>query len=280
MMIAVTSVSAKSILSRASGYIQAYDYTLSPSKGCGFGCTYCYVPTLFFTPRHLAHAWGEQVEIKANAPELLRRAGEQGKLAGARIYFSPNTDPYQPHERGLPAEQRITRRLLEAFCDYPPRTLVMQTRAPWVIEDLDLLERLGPRVVVAMSVTTDREDVRRIFEPRCASIRLRVEALATLHRAGIRTQGSLAPLLPCDPDALAALVDPHCDWVVAQAFQTCGPGARTWSPALRLVEAHGWQGWLEGGADVGQAMARLREIFGPRYHEGRDGFSFPATSRS
>lgn len=99
------------------------------------------------------------------------------------------------------------------------------------------------------------------------------KVLATIHAAGIPTQASLSPLLPCNPLALAALVDPHCDWVTVQPFHGQGCGARTWTPARQIIAADGWEDWLEGGSAVTAAMDALRRYFGRRFHEGREGFS-------
>lgn len=249
-------------------FMADYDYTITPYGGRTLDCTYCYVPTLFYL-RRLSATWGRTLEVRRNAPELLRRAAEAGKLAGKRIYLSPNTDPYVPQER----EHRVTHRLLEVMVEHPPELLVIRTRAPWVTDDLELLRRLGRRVVVAISVTTDDDEVRKAFEPACPPIRRRVDSLAALHAAGVRTQASLSPLLPCNPDALADLVGPHCDWVVVQPFKRGGAGARTRKTALEIIDRAGWQAWLAGGPAVQRAMNRLRERLGPRYHEGQDGFS-------
>jgi len=127
-------------------------------------------------------------------------------------------------------------------------------------------------VVVALSITTNREDVRRVFEPRCPPIQDRVSALRELHMAGVRTQASLAPLLPCDPLELADLVGHHCDWVVSQSLKIGGSGARTRTPALKLVEEHGWLEWLAEGVEARRSLEMLRDIFGRRFHEGREGF--------
>ncbi len=260
---------AKSILSPGSGYIGSYDYTVNPYTGCRFGCTYCYVPTIVYHAQD-APSWGLAVTPKDDAPELLLRAAKSGKLDGKTIFLSPSTDPYVPQEKPL----EVIRRLIEVFCAYPPRLLVVQTRSSLVCRDTDLFQRLGGKVVVGMSITTDRDDVRKTFEPRCEPIKTRVRALADLHDAGIVTQASLAPLLPCDPTALAELVSVHCNWAVTQALKM-GQGARTWKPALNIVRAHGWQGWLEGGLEVAAAIQKLQELLRGRLHVGRAGFAYP-----
>jgi DNA repair photolyase len=269
-MIRVRTTRAKSILSPASGYIGDHDFTLSPYVNCPHACAYCYVPTLVHH-RRLAAIWGQEVTAKENAADLLERDARRGKVAGKRIYMSPNVDPYVPQERRF----RITRGILEVFTRYPPGLLVIQTRSHLVLDDIELIERLREHVVVAISVTTHDERMRVLFERSCPPIARRVEALATLHAAGVRTQASVAPLLPSDPDRLARLLGPHVDWVSVQPFHARGPGARTWAPALAIIRERGWEGWLESGPDAHRAMARLRELFGLRYHEGRDGFGLP-----
>ena len=61
---------AKSILSKASGYIGAYDFTLNPYKGCQYGCSYCYAAA--FSPNQkMRQDWGKWVIVKDNAAALL-----------------------------------------------------------------------------------------------------------------------------------------------------------------------------------------------------------------
>jgi len=180
-------VPAKSILSKASGYIGAFDYTLNPYKGCAFGCDYCYA-AFFAESASRMGAWGDWVEAKENAVSLLSRLG--GRIAYKSIYMSSVTDPYQPIELKL----QLTRQLLEAMLPHQPR-LVVQTRSPFVLRDLDLLRQFKV-MRVNMTVTTDDDSIRKEFEPQCPSIRQRLEAIEKVKAAGVRTGICLTPLLP------------------------------------------------------------------------------------
>lgn len=62
----------RSILSPASGFISAYDFTLNPYRGCQYACSYCYAAA--FSPNEkMRRDWGNWVILKQNATELLKR---------------------------------------------------------------------------------------------------------------------------------------------------------------------------------------------------------------
>ena len=180
------------ILTRATGFMDEYDFTLNPYGGCSFGCTYCYAAFFSKTaPRR--DTWGQWVTVKENALEslLLRR---RGALDGKLIYMSSVTDPYQPIERSLD----LTRDLLGVLADRHRPKLVVQTRSPDVVRDWDLFRRIesrGGRVQVNMTVTTDDEDVRRAFEPHCPSNAVRLRAISEVQAAGVDTCITMTPLL-------------------------------------------------------------------------------------
>ena len=213
----VSHAPARDILTRATGFIGAYDFTLNPYSGCTFGCTYCYA-AFFNRTAEDRDNWGYWVRIKENAVELLQRRLRRAPdyLDGKAIYMSSVTDPYQPIERGA----GITRGILEVMAGTGPANrgqppllnddgvrpktpapkprLVIQTRSPDVVRDCDLFRRIesnGGRVRVNMTVTTDDEDIRRTFEPYCPSNPARLRAVAKLHDAGIDTCVTLTPLL-------------------------------------------------------------------------------------
>ena len=56
-----------------------------------------------------------------------------------------------------------------------------------------------------MTVTTDSERVRKIFEPQCPPNASRLAAIAEIKRVGIATSVTMTPLLPVeDADSFAA----------------------------------------------------------------------------
>ncbi len=195
---------AREILMKATGFMEAYDFTLNPYSGCSFGCTYCYAAFFSRTPEDREN-WGRWVKVKENAVELLgkERKRKRQALDGKRIYMSTVTDPYQPIDREL----GLTRELLEVMADGHKPKLVVQTRSPDVTRDIDLFRRIeenGGRVQVNMTVTTDDEDVRRSFEPFCPSNANRLEAIAEVQAEGVDTCITMTPLLWVnDPEGFA-----------------------------------------------------------------------------
>ena len=223
--VAVAEADARGILTRASGFIEEYDYTLNPYGGCSFGCSYCYAAFFSRTPGR-RDGWGGWVEVKRNAVELLRKK-RPGSLDGKRIYMSSVTDPYQPIER----KAGITRGLLEIMAERNPvgeplhrPRLVVQTRSPDVARDCDLfraIEANGGRVRVNMTVTTDDEDVRRAFEPSCPANARRLDAIREVREAGVEACVTMTPLLLVrDAEAFAErLLATGVREYVVQSFQ-------------------------------------------------------------
>jgi len=174
---------AKAILSES----KVHDYTVNPYVGCELGCTYCYAR---FIKRFTGHreAWGDFVDVKANAPSLLER--ELGRKGIGRVWISGICDPYQPIER----EYELTRECLKILSRHGwPVTI--QTKSPLVLLDLDILRDFKGLEVI-LTVTTADDRIRRIFEPKAPSIEDRIGALERLSSEGIRTRAMIAPILP------------------------------------------------------------------------------------
>lgn len=188
----VTYQMTRDILTRTSGFMEAYDYTLNPYSGCSFGCTYCYA-AFFATSKEERDGWGYWVKVKENAVLSLQRR-PPGRLDGSLIYMSSVTDPYQPIERKL----GITKVLLEILAEHHKPKLVVQTRSPYVVRDIELFKKItarGGQVQINMTVTTDDEDIRRTFEPLCPSNHRRLDAISKIKEGGIRACITMTPLI-------------------------------------------------------------------------------------
>ena len=251
---------ARSILSETSGFIAqaGFSHSLSPARNCTFGCTYCYVPTMGIygglKPPDWRR-WGRFTTFKENAPELLLRALGPEQV----IYCSPLVDPYQPAEES----EALMPRILDALIARPPRVFALQTRGPLVRRDIARLGELARRATVriSFSLTTDREDVRRLYEPHCAPLAARLEVMRELRAAGLEVYATLAPLLPCDPERLvdlalaATTADLIADPFHVRAVKT--HGATTREAARRISAARGFASWHDPEFQT-QVVERMR----------------------
>lgn len=244
-------ITAKSILGKAVGRLDAYDLTLNPYRGCQFGCSYCYAAFFQPEPEKVEH-WGEWVEVKSNALALLRA---DKRVAGAKMYVGSATDPYQPVE----LQTGLTRSLLGFMAQLPvqPR-LVIQTRSPIVARDIDLLRQFK-NLRVNMSITTDSEVVRRAFEPKTASIGRRIETVEKLVAAGIETGVCVSPMLPIhDPKMFAErLRATGASKFTTSAFHKGkNPyAAGTRRQAIKIAREMEW-----GGAEYVEAVIEMRAV--------------------
>lgn len=256
----ITFSDARTILSKATGYISDYDYTLNPYRGCAFGCFYCYAA--FFSGQEKQDRWGEWVDVKNNAVDLMRKFGV--RMTGAKIYMSSVTDPYQPIE----LRTNLTRGLLEVMVEHQPR-LVVQTRSPLVERDFDLLLKLKV-CRVNMTITTDDDKVRRDFEPSCASIDRRFKAIENAKSVGLRTSICITPMLPIrDVDAFVQrLIAANADVYVSQAFQynDFPFAASTRAKAISVANNYKWD-----ARSYASVRSRLLDYI-PNLYEGQDGF--------
>lgn len=245
---------ARSILRPQKDERYGFGYSLNPYRGCSHGCLYCYVRDYPHPLRggegalRPASTWGGWVTPKLNAPALLW--AQRHRLHEETVFLASSTDPYMPLER----EFRLTRQCLEVLRDCPSTRVLLHTRSPLVLQDLELLQAFGPRLTVGFSIPTDDDVVRQVTEPRSPAIPSRWAAMARLAKAGVRVSLSAAPLMPIrDIPAFAARA------------RDCG--ARSgWAGRLRLLDRDPFrqvlvdQGWLwilepEFAARVNAALA-------------------------
>lgn len=193
----VKEIQAKAILSAS----QIYDYVINPYIGCQHGCSYCYARFMKRFSKH-KEAWGDFVDVKINAAELLPE--EVNKKKKGNVWISGVCDPYQPLEE----KYMITRQCLEVLSRYH-WPVIIQTRSPLVLRDMDILKK-SKDIEVGFSIGTADDRIREMFEPLAPNLKDRINALDKLHKAGIRTYAMIAPILPeaeLLPEALEGKID-------------------------------------------------------------------------
>jgi DNA repair photolyase len=227
----IKEIKVKAILSKS----KVYDWVINPYVGCQHACTYCYAR---FMKRFSGHKepWGEFVDVKINAADLLRL--EVTKKKRGKVWISGVCDPYQP----LEAKYALTRKCLEILAqnNWP---VIIQTRSPLVLRDIDILKEM-PCLEAGLSITTADDAMRKLFEPDAPPIEDRIKTLDQLHSAGVKTYAMVAPVLP-GADGLAELLKGKIDYLLIDRMN--------YHYADWVYRKYG----LAEPQDVGQALAEI-----------------------
>lgn len=155
-------------------------YNLNTYLGrCSHQCEYCYAvkfPSFVGAAQpHLKLL--EQIEGMARNTRL--------KLP---VMISDCTDPYQPLEKNY----QITRKCIEVLAkhDFP---LLIVTKSDTVVRDIDVFKRTP--TVVAVTVTTPREEIANLIEPFAPPPEKRLSALKTIVENGVHAVARIDPIL-------------------------------------------------------------------------------------
>jgi len=185
---------ARSIVAENDSPDVGFRYSVNPYRGCFHACAYCYA-----RPTHQYLGWGagtdfdRKIVAKVNAPELLRRELSRPAWNGDTIVFSGVTDCYQPTE----AVYGLTRRCLEVCRDFRNPVGIV-TKGALVRRDADVLAALAREAQATVYVSVPFADDRaaRRLEPNVSPPSQRLETIAALSAAGIRTGIAVAPVIP------------------------------------------------------------------------------------
>ena len=238
----IHEINARTILSKSG--IPGMDYCVNPYVGCAHACRYCYAT---FMKRFTGHAepWGSFVDVKINAPEILRRELKRAKRGN--VMLSSVTDPYQP----LEAKFKVARKCLEAIALYQFPVDIL-TKSPLVLRDIDIISELKD-AEVGLTITTDDDRIRKIFEPAAPSVPSRIEALKKLHKAGINTYVFIGPILPMNPESLAGQLKPYVNRVLIDRMNYT-------NKTKGLYKKYKIEKWLDEEF-IEKAISRLVKVF-------------------
>lgn len=191
----VSAEVAKTIISRNSSPDIPFDQSVNPFRGCEHACIYCYArPSHAYLNLSPGLDFETKLFYKANAAELLEKALSKPGYKCSPINLGANTDPYQPIEREL----RVTRSILEVLHRYRHPVTIVTKGTALIGRDVDLLSDMAKDrlAMVAISLTTLNDDLKRILEPRASSGASRVRIIRKLTDAGVPVMVLTAPVIP------------------------------------------------------------------------------------
>jgi len=193
-------VQAKSILNHVPEASQMpFRWTINPYRGCTHSCVFCFArPTHKYLDFNAGRDFEREIVVKVNAPEVLRAELARPKWTHEHVALGTNTDPYQWVE----GRYELMPGIWEAMRDAANPCSVL-TKSPLLLRDLPVMKQIAERTEfsAALSVPTLDERAWRATEPHSPNPRARLEAVAELTRAGIRTGVLVAPLMPGINDA-------------------------------------------------------------------------------
>lgn len=207
-------------------------YSFNCYTGCSNGCAYCYARYMQKFHPH-AEPWGQFVDVKVNAPDVLAR--QLRRLKPGSVFTCSACDGWQSVERRYQLTRRCCQLLLEAGF-----SLAILTKNELVLRDLDVFA--GREVSLGVTITTADPATARLWEPGASPVPARVNILKQARMAGLQTTIMFGPLLPGISDtteglralfALAAEANVGRIWTDA-----LNPRPRVWPSVQALLRAH------------------------------------------
>jgi len=225
----------RTIITRNDSPDISFDRSINPYRGCEHGCVYCFArPTHAYMGMSPGLDFESKLFAKPDAARLLERELSKKGYEPKTIAIGTNTDPYQPIER----QWRIMREVLEVL-EAHNHPVGIVTKSALVTRDIDILSRMAEKGLakVALSVTSVDRKLARVMEPRASTPPKRLEAIRTLHEAGIPVSVMIGPVIP-------ALNDQEIERILESAHQAGAREAGYIILRLPLEVAPVFKDWL------------------------------------
>jgi DNA repair photolyase len=202
----IKEIHAKSILRKYkkidSWFVSRYGMNLY--RGCTHNCVYCDGRAEGY---YVDGNFGEDVTVKTNAIDLLRRALDPKRkrkpLKRGYIMLGGGVgDSYQPVEE----KYELSRRALHIIHDngFPVHIL---TKSTLVERDIDIIKKINEqsRAIVSFSMSSLQDRISAVFEPGVPPPSKRFETLSYFKSEGIACGLFLLPVIPFITDTTAMI---------------------------------------------------------------------------
>jgi len=163
------------------------EFVINPFMGCEFACLYCYVRSNRVISRK-KEPWGEFVDVRINAPELLDK--ELSAKKPKRVLLGSTTECFQPIEK----KYLLSAKILEILNRHKVRYNIL-TRSPLILDYIGLLKE-GFCEKIYFTVNNYKDEFKALLEPKSPSFTLRNDSVCRLLGEGIPVVPYFSPLLP------------------------------------------------------------------------------------
>jgi len=206
--------------------------TFNPYTGCDHQCIYCYASS--YIPSF------SDCRPKKDLVAVLKR--EAAKLKGEIISIANSSDPYPRAE----ASTGLTRRCLEILTESNCKIQII-TKSNIVTRDDDLLTKISS--TVALTITTDDDNLAKLIEPWAPPPSQRLRAAQDLTKAGIPVSVRIDPIIPLVNDQPQKLIS-----------ELAGMGIKHVTCSTYKAKADNWM-------RLTQAMPKVAEKLKPLYFQ-------------
>lgn len=183
------------------------EWTVNPYRGCTHACSYCYArPTHDYLGLGMTEDFENEIIVKTNIVEVLRRELKRKKDAPPRVSLGTSTDPYQRAEGRYSLMPGIIQALGDARIPFS-----ILTKGTLIRRDLALLASVNEttRVEPGLSISLVDDQLQRSLEPGTPSTAARLQTVSDIRSAGLDCTVFVAPILPIlgdRPEQLEAMV--------------------------------------------------------------------------
>lgn len=190
-------IQAKSILrkyKRIDSWFVA-NYGMNLYRGCTHNCVYCDGRTEGY---YVSGEFGQEVEVKINAPELLAKElnPERRRIPLKRGFILPGGgvgDSYQPIE----SKYFLTGKALEIINRFD-FAVHMLTKSTLVERDVEILKEINQKrkTIISFSFSSTDNKISKIFEPNVSLPIERLNTISKFKKEGITCGMFLMPVIP------------------------------------------------------------------------------------
>jgi DNA repair photolyase len=221
--------------------------TFNPYSGCDHACVYCYASGYVMD--------FSNCRPKRNLLKMLQK--EACKLDGEIVSIANSSDPY-PH---LETEKGLTRACLQVLSRQDCKLQII-TKSPNVERDSDLLCKVP--ATVAMTITTEDEELARMLEPNAPSPNERVKTVEALVTKGIAVSVRIDPIVPFLNDnpahLLATLAELGVKHITSSTYKVKRDNWQRFSAALPSVAEKLKPLYFEKGQKIGGSILLPKDL--------------------